>query len=164
MAYKRTSWREKLEDSKKFPKILQFDPKFPCGRALQKMGARPGDSVVLPPPLEVDEIMRNVPRGKLITLNEICRQLAARHNTDYCCTLTTGIFVMTAANAAEQARSEGEKNTTPYWRTLKMNGELNEKFPGGAEAQRELLEQEGHVPVRRGRKYVILDYESYLVE
>jgi len=40
MAYKKKSWQEKLEDSKQFPKILEFDPKFPCGRALEKMGAK----------------------------------------------------------------------------------------------------------------------------
>ena len=134
MAAKRKSWKEKLEDPKKFPKVLSFDPKFPCGKALTKMGAKPGDSVVLAPPLEVDAIMKEVPQGKLITLNEICRKLAADHGTDYSCTLTTGIFVMTAANAAQESRSEGMKSITPYWRTLKMDGFLNEKFPGGAEA------------------------------
>jgi len=54
MAYKKKSWKEKLEDSKAFPKILEFVPKFPCGRTLEKMGAKPGDSVVLAPPLELD--------------------------------------------------------------------------------------------------------------
>jgi hypothetical protein len=44
---KRKSWREKLEDNKDFPKVLKFDPKFPCGKALGKIGAQPGDSVIL---------------------------------------------------------------------------------------------------------------------
>ena len=43
------TWKEKLEDTKNMPKILDFDPKFPCGKALQKLGAKPGDSVVLAP-------------------------------------------------------------------------------------------------------------------
>ena len=87
------------------------------------MGAKVGDSVVIAPPLDVDEIMKKVPKGKLITLKEICENLAKKHKTQYCCTLTTGIFVMTAANAAEETKSN-----TPYWRTLKNNAELNKKF------------------------------------
>ena len=164
MTYKKKSWTEKLQDSKKFPKILKFDPKFPCGRALQKMGAKPGDTVVIAAPLEVDEIMRNVPRGKLITINEICRKLAERHNVKFCCTLTTGIFIITAAHAAEEAKGKGERNATPYWRTLKMGGVLNDKYPGGARAQKELLEKEGFRIFQKGRKYIIEKYDNYLVK
>ncbi len=40
--------------------------------------------------------------------------------------------------------NEGKTNITPYWRTLKSKGELNEKFPGGVEAQAALLQEEGH--------------------
>ncbi|MCL2753358.1 MAG: hypothetical protein FWE44_04330 [Defluviitaleaceae bacterium] len=39
--------------------------------------------------------------------------------------ITSGIFVSTVAWASEQ-RTEDE---TPYWRTLKANGELNPKYP-----------------------------------
>ena len=164
MTYKKKSWKEKLEDSKQFPKILEFDPKFPCARALEKMGAKPGDSVVLASPLEVNAIMKEVPRGQLITLNEICRSLAKKHAIDYCCTMTAGIFVMTAAHAAEEAKSEGTKHITPYWRTLKMGGILNEKFPGGAEAQKKMLEQEGHRVIQRGKKLLVQGFEKHLVK
>lgn len=61
-------------------------------------------------------------------------------------------------------RSEDE---TPYWRTLKANGELNSKYPGGAEAQKAKLEAEGHVIIKRGRKnitYYVKDYENVIFE
>jgi len=164
MTYKKKTWQEKLQDNKKFPKILKFNPKFPCGKALQKMGAKPGDSVVLVAPLEVDGIMKNVPRGKLITLNEICEVLAKRHDVKFCCTLTTGIFIMIVAHAAEETKEKGERNSTPYWRTLKMDGFLNDKYPGGAEAQKKLLEKEGFKILKKGKKYVVENYEDYLVK
>jgi len=163
MPYKRKTWREKLEDTKRMPKVLRFDPRFPCGRALEKRGAKPGDSVVLAPPLEVDEIMRSVPRGRLITLDGICARLSKRHGTKYCCTLTTGIFVMTAANAAEEAMKDGQEAITPYWRTLKADGGLNEKYPGGAQAQKEKLEDEGFVVGRKGSRFYVQDYAKFLV-
>jgi len=159
MLYKKKTWQEKLEDSKNFPKKLQLQPKFPCYRALKKTGAKPGDSVVLATPLEVDAIMKKVPRGQLITLREICQLLAEKHETQYCCTLTTGIFVMTAANAADETKGD-----TPYWRTLKNNGELNTKYPGGVERQTMLLEKEGHTIVRKGKRRFVHEFETKLVE
>jgi hypothetical protein len=163
MTYKKKSWEEKLRSGKNMPKTLEFDPKFPCGKALQKMGAKPGDSVVLAPGIEVDELMKEVPMGKLITINRICEKLAKRHGAKYCCTLTTGIFIMTAAHAAEDARARGERSITPYWRTVKEEGLLNEKYPGGAVAQKSALEAEGHKVVRKGKKFFVDGFESRLI-
>jgi len=103
--------------------------------------------------------MKKVPEGKLITLNEICMKLAKKHQTKYCCTLTTGIFVMIAANAAKQTKSD-----LPYWRTIKNNGELNEKYPGGSERQKELLEKEEHTVIKKGKKYYVKDFEEKLIQ
>ena len=158
MAYKKKTWKEKLEDNKKFPKVIEFTPNLPCGKTLKKLGAESGDSVALVPPLEVNEIMNGVPKGKLITLNEICKKLAKKHKASYCCTLTTGIFVVIAANAAEEI-----KNNLPYWRTVKNNGELNEKYPGGAEKHKKILEREGFTIIKKGKKYIVENYEKYVV-
>ena len=81
----------------------------------------------------------------------------------YFAPMTAGIFVSIAAWASHQ-RSE-EK--TPYWRTLKTDGELNAKYPGGVEAQKEKLEAEGHTVLQKGRKnirYYVKDYEKVLME
>ena len=80
-----------------------------------------------------------------------------------CCSLTTGIFIMTAANAAEEADREGKPLNIPYWRTLKSGGFLNPKYPGGQEAHKRLLEQEGHVVVKKGKNFLVQDYQKYLV-
>lgn len=157
MSYKKKSWAEKLEDKPTLPKVLEFDPQFPCGKALVKLGAEKGDSVVLPNAKEVQAIMRAVPKGKLITIKEVCETLSRKHRTKYCCTLVTGIEVMIVGNASEEI-----KDGIPYWRTLKMNGVLNEKYPGGTEAQRQMLEKEGFEIERRGGKFRVVDFERYL--
>ena len=164
MVYKRKTWTEKLHDKKQFPKILKFDPKFPCGKALTKWGAQPGDSVVLTAPIEVDELMRQVPVGKVITIFEICDTLAQRHKAMYCCSLTTGIFINIVAHAAEEAKKRGEVPITPYWRTLKTNGLLNSKYPGGIEVQKQLLEKEGLVVCAKGKNLFVKDFEDYLYQ
>jgi len=44
----------------------------------------------------------------------------------------------------------------------KTGGVVNEKYPGGVDAQKKLLEQEGHKVVQKGKKYVVADFEKYL--
>ena len=145
MVKARKSWREKLADSKDLPKVVEIN---------DKMSKRWGmGTVVIPAPLEVDEIMKKVPQGKLITINHIRSVLAQKHGATIGCPITTGIFAWIAAHAADEAATEGEKEITPYWRTLKSAGELNEKYPGGVEAQAVHLRAEGHtIEPGKGRK------------
>lgn len=89
-------------------------------------------TVVIPAPREVNEIMGKIPKGKVITINEIRSILARKHSASISCPITTGIFAWVAAHAAAEMAAEGEKDITPYWRMLKSGGELNEKYPGGA--------------------------------
>jgi hypothetical protein len=135
----RKTWREKLADSKDLPK-----------------------TILVPAPMQVDEAMRRVPKGRLATINELRAYLARKHGTDTACQMTTGIFVWIAAHAAEEARAAGEKDTTPYWRTLKTGGELNPKYPGGIPALKKLLAAEGHKVVQKGKKHLVADYETKL--
>jgi len=109
-------------------------------------------------------MMKKVPEGKLVTINEIRAALAKKHKATIGCPMTTGIFAWIAANAAEEQRQEGEKDITPYWRTLKIGGVINEKYPGGAEGQKKLLEEEGHKVIQKGKKHVVADYEKSLIK
>jgi hypothetical protein len=70
-----------------------------------------------------------------------------------------------AARAAEEDAAEGKHDITPYWRTLKGKGELNEKYPGGLEAQARRLKAEGHtIEVdKAGKPKRVKDWESKLV-
>jgi len=148
----RKRWSDKLRDSEGLPKVQKIS-----GKMSKRWGR---GTVLIPAPLEVDEMMRKVPRGRLVTINEIRSALARRHNATIGCPLTTGIFAWIAANAAEEQRRQGNQDITPYWRTLKKGGVLNEKYPGGAYAQKRLLEQEGHRVVPKGKRYVVADFEK----
>jgi len=158
MAKLRKSWREKLADSKDLPRVVEITG---------KMSTRWGTGTfVIPAPKEVDEIMKKVPKGKLITVSEIRAIVAQKHGATIGCPLTTGIFVWVAAHAAEEAAAEGKKDITPYWRTLKSGGELNEKYPGGAEAQAAHLREEGHTiePGKGKKPPSVKDFDKVLVE
>ena len=157
MAKLRKSWREKLEDSKDLPRVVEI-----TGKMSKRWGT---GTVCIPAPIEVDEIMKKVPEGKLITVNQIRETVARKHGATIGCPLTTGIFANIAARAAEEAAAEGKADITPYWRTLKSKGELNEKYPGGVEAQAARLEEEGHtIEFGKGNKpRKVKDFEKALV-
>jgi alkylated DNA nucleotide flippase Atl1 len=121
-------------------------------------------TVIIPAPIEVDEMMRKVPRGKLATINEIRVALAKKHGAAIGCPITTGIFAWVAAHAAEEEKERSKGGITPYWRTLKRGGEINPKYPGGTEAQTRLLEEEGHRVVQKGKKHFVVDYEKSLAK
>jgi len=46
---------------------------------------------------------------------------------------------------------------------VKVGGEINAKYPGGTAEQKKRLGAEGHCIVKKGKKYVVVDYQSSLV-
>lgn len=129
------------------------------GRMTKRWGT---GTMVVPAPREVDELMKNVPRGRLTTINELRAALARKHRVDIACPITTGIFAWIAAHAAEESAADGVKRVTPYWRTLKTGGQLNEKYPGGVAALKKRLQAEGHKVVRKGKHFLVKDFEEAL--
>jgi alkylated DNA nucleotide flippase Atl1 len=150
------SWCEKLNEVKNVPKVETIPPK------MEKSWGK--GTFVIPAPIEVDALMRNVPAGKVTTVNDIRAALAKKHGTTIACPITTGIFARIAAGAAEERKLKGETDITPYWRTLKVGGVINEKYPGGVEAQAKLLKKEGHKVVLKGKTCRVKDYEKALAK
>lgn len=154
MSKKRKTWQEKLADSKGFPKVCPID---------ETKSKRWGEGTfVIPAPKEVDALMRRVPKGKLTTIDILRKVLAHQHGATIGCPITTGIFAWIAAHAAAEAEAEGRKNTTPFWRTLKSQGELNPKYPGGIPALRRKLSAEGHKIIQKRKRYFVVDFEERL--
>lgn len=153
------------EDRKDFNAMLREDKGMPRvqivtdEKTIQKYG---GKRMYFAPPMDYDRAMREVPPGSVTTVGRIRERFARENGADFTEPITAGAFVAIAAWASEQRPAD----KTPYWRTLKANGELNPKYPGGVERQRELLEAEGHEIVARGRtniRYYVRDYEKRLI-
>lgn len=150
MAKPRKSWREKLADDKGLPKVCEVKP----GKGVRAGKGR----MVIAAPREVDALMRQVPKGRLVTINELRAALARKHKADFACPITTGIFSWIAAHAAAESEAEGKKRFTPFWRTLKTGGEVNPKYPGGVENLAKRLRAEGHMVVAKGKRLLVADY------
>lgn len=145
-----------LHDNKDMPKFQVITDQ----KSIEKYG---GNNMYFAPPIDYDKVMKKIPYGKVITIGKIREFFAKENDADFTEPITAGIFVSIAAWASYQ-RTEDK---TPYWRTLKANGELNSKYPGGIEVQKEKLEAEGHTIIKKGRKnikYYVKDYEDVLFD
>jgi alkylated DNA nucleotide flippase Atl1 len=148
----RVPWREKLEKPQE-PKLVKIPPRM----------ARFGKGTMLiPTPKLVDQLLRRIPKGKLVTIGEIRKRLAADFAADVTCPLTTGIFVRIVAEAAEEDRQNGRQRVAPYWRVIKDDGSLNPKFPGGGQLQAQHLRREGVSVAQAGKRIVVRDFEKRL--
>jgi len=148
----RIPWREKVEKPQE-PKLVKVPPKM----------ARFGrGTMLIPTPKLVDELLRRIPKGKLVTVGELRKRLAADFAADVTCPLTTGIFVRIVAEAAEEDRANGRQRIAPYWRVVKDDGGLNPKFPGGEQLQARHLRHEGFSVAQKGKRTVVKDFEKRL--
>lgn len=154
------------ENKKDFNRMLHNDKDMPKiqivkdERTIQKYG---GSKMFFAPPRYYDDLMKKVPKGMLITVAQLRAYLAKKNNADFTDPMTAGIFV----NIVAWASSQRNEDSPPYWRTLKSDGELNEKYPGGIETQKRLLEEEGHTILSKGRKtikYYVQDFQKSLFE
>lgn len=129
-------------------------------KTIKKYG---GTKMFFAPPIYYNELMKKVPKGKLITISKIRDYLAKENNADFTDPMTAGIFVNIVAWASYQRNVD----ITPYWRTLKSDGELNAKYPEAMELQKGLLEKEGHTIIKKGAKnikYYVKNFENSLIE
>ena len=153
------TWRQKLEqEHPNHGKIvdvpLKMQKRFGTGKML------------IPRPLDVDALLRTVRKGKLVTQSQIREALARASGADSACPFTTGIFVRIVAEAAEEDARAGKKRITPYWRMVRDDGKLNDKFPGGAKAQAAKLRKEGFTvqPARGKAAPKVKDFEKHLIK
>ena len=145
-----------MKKNKGMPKIQIVEDE----KTIKRYG---GNKMFFAPPIYYDELMKKVPKGKLITVGQMRDYLAKQYNADFTDPMTAGIFVNIVAWASYQRTSD----ITPYWRTLKSDGELNIKYPEAIELQKRLLEEEGHTIISKDTnniKYYVKDYKDSLIE
>jgi alkylated DNA nucleotide flippase Atl1 len=145
MAKTKKTWQLKLADAKAKEGLPK---KCVCEQS--------GKWMVVPSPAEVEELMAAVPAGQILTMKQVSETLAKKHEVDFCCPMTSGIFAWIVAHATFEGETDTGVAGLPWWRTVKTGGELNPKFPGAPEIQKTRLESEGHKVVQKGKKLVVL--------
>src|SRR3569833_2740864 len=106
MAYTRKTWAEKLHSGK--PDKVEV-----TNKTFADIPA--GASMYIATPEIVDDYIRHIPEGAATTLQQMRKDLAAEHHADYCCPITSGIFLRIVSEAAyeEYAKGKSLKKITP---------------------------------------------------
>ncbi len=136
MAYKRKTWQEKLHNG--LPdKVEITDKKF----ADVPMGA----SMYIATPEVVDAYIRQIPKGTHTNLQQMRKDLAAEHNAEYSCPITSGIFLRIVAEAAYEEYMAGKplKKITPFWRMIDSKAPAAGKLTFGVDFIKEQRSKEG---------------------
>lgn len=111
----------------------------------------PAGMMLISSPLEIEGVLRRIPKGRALGMPALREYLARSHAADYSCALTTGIFARIVAEAAEEETALGKKRVTPWWRLVRGDGKLIERFPGGVDEQARRLAAEGVKTERVGK-------------
>jgi hypothetical protein len=115
----------------------------------QKFG---GSRMVIPTPRLIESLLFKIKKGTVKKLEALREEIAFETGADYACPLTTGIFLRICSEYAEEIRKEGNTKIPPYWRVVRDDGSMMEKFPGGPEAQVEKLREEGIRIILKGNR------------
>lgn len=136
MAYKRKTWQEKLHNGMP-DKVVTSDRKFADVPA--------GASMYIGTPGVVEAYIRNIPKGSHTSLQQIRKDLAAEHNAEYSCPITTGIFLRIVAEAAHEEYMAGKplKKIAPFWRMIDSKSPAAKKLAFGSAFVQEQREKEG---------------------
>lgn len=148
----------KLFAEEEEPKKGFDEPRIIVTKSKRARNAYGGTKKLIVPLSSYAEIMRMIPEGKLITKERITDYFVKKYNADYIDRLTSEIYMNLLANESVENKIE----EVPYWRTLDYEGKLNEKFPGGKEMQKALLEKEGHKIIEKGKFYYVKNYDRKL--
>ncbi|MFM7092345.1 MAG: hypothetical protein ACKOZZ_16210 [Bacteroidota bacterium] len=129
------SWTEKLNVNKD-PKVIRMEESF---------SDIPADSLMLvATPALVDDYIRKIPKGKIVDMKTLRKDLAADFHADNSCPLSTAIFVRIAAEAAFEQFSSGKKpeEITPFWRVIQPGSKMASKLTFGEDFLKKQIKAE----------------------
>lgn len=120
----------------KDPKVIRMEESF---------SDIPADSMMLvATPALVDDYIRKIPKGKMVDMKTLRKDLAADFHADNSCPLSTAIFVRIAAEAAFEQFISGRKleEITPFWRVIQPGSKMASKLTFGEDFLKKQIKAE----------------------
>lgn len=76
-----------------------------------------GSGIMLHPDKEmIESLLRKVPKGKVVTIDELCQKMAHDHQTNVTCPMRTSNIIKSITEA-----SVNDKSPIPFWRVVRKN-------------------------------------------
>jgi hypothetical protein len=119
------TWTEKMNDSSKAAVVKKTDKPFADIPA--------GGKMLIATPKIIDAYIRQIPKGKSVSLLTMRQDLALEFNAEYTCPVTTGIFLRIVSESAHEQWKAGKTigRVTPFWRVVDPASALNKKLSFG---------------------------------
>jgi hypothetical protein len=119
------TWTEKMNDSSKAAVVKKTDKPFADIPA--------GGKMLIATPKIIDAYIRQIPKGKSVSLLTMRQDLALEFNAEYTCPVTTGIFLRIVSESAHEQWKAGKTigRVTPFWRVVDSASALNKKLSFG---------------------------------
>ena len=121
--------------------------------ARQSKALRATGKILSPCPATLRPLIAAIPAGRIATLTHLRSVLAEQHGVSAVCPFTCKVCLKHLA---------AEEPTLPVWRVLSPDGRMLKYLPGGASAQAERLESEGHTLARSSNVIRLLNYRRLL--
>lgn len=126
MPRKPKTWADKMQARP--PHTVVLDKDF--------AGVPAGARLLISCPLELAEhLQTQIPPGTTISVQQLRRDLAARHGADATCPVSTAIFLRTVAETAWDEIEAGKPidQVTPFWRVVEPGTPLAKKLRAGSD-------------------------------
>jgi hypothetical protein len=133
------TWADKLSPARK-PEVKRNDKGF--------ADIPPGCTMLIATPKVVDDYVRNIPKGKSVSLQTMRKDMAAEYSAQYTCPVTAGIFLRIVSEAAYEQHEKGKaiRNITPFWRMVDANSTIGKKLSFGSGFVKKQRAREGLDP------------------
>jgi hypothetical protein len=131
------TWSDKVHDVTKTHQVKRIEKDF---------ADMPANSTMLiATPKIIDEYVRQIPKGKGVSLQTLRKDLAIQYNADYTCPVTSGIFLRIVSEAAYEQLEQGKalSKITPFWRVVDEKSPLIKKLSFGSEFVLQQRQKEG---------------------
>jgi alkylated DNA nucleotide flippase Atl1 len=110
--------------------------------------------MLLPSPDTVAALVKEIPRGKVTTLDLLRSELARRAGVEAVCPFQTKQALRAIAS---------QSDAVPFWRLVRKNGDMLKYLPGGAASQAALLEKESVPTEQTASSQKVKKLKEYLV-
>ncbi|MBS1723700.1 MAG: hypothetical protein JSS66_12195 [Armatimonadetes bacterium] len=129
------TWRQKYNNGRE-PVVETIDRPF--------AGMAAGAKMLILTPAEIDQRLRQIPRGTTVPLPRFRDELAHVHGADGTCPLTTSIFLRIVAEVALEEIQAGKDpaDVSPFWRVLDAKSPVAKKLSCGPDGLERLRRSE----------------------
>lgn len=131
-----TDWESRFNRNRE-PEVKVLEKAF--------AGIPAGARMLIVTPSVVDAAVAEIPYGVVVEAAMLRRALAASHEAEHTCPVTTGIALRVVAERAYLRLQAGADSVTPFWRAIDPDSELAGKLACGREFVRRMRSAESAV-------------------